>query len=268
MRIFLEHREKWIFAFVVLIAIYFGYSKKSPTVAAQASSQEVVASADFDKKVENFIINNPDVIIKSLEQMHRKKASEEQHRVSDFIKSHKEVLESVATSPFMGNKDSQNVVVAFVDYNCDYCKKLNIILNALVEKNKDVRVVLKQLPIINEASFYMSKAALAVYNFHPEKFTQFHNILFSHEYDMTKEKMQEIVANLGLDYSKLEEEMDSDKVKEEIKGVHSFANEVKINGVPALILQNEVYSGVMQLDKIEELIASQSKASNEPEAKK
>ena len=255
MRIFFEHKEKWVFLLMVLVVVYFGYGKKSAQTNQDTHTElALTAEHDFDKKVENFIMNNPEVLIKSLEQMQIKKATEEQQRVRDLIKSKKEELENVENTTFLGNKESKNVVIAFIDYNCDYCRKLNVILNALVDKNKDVKVIFKQLPIINEASFYMSKVSLAVYKLNPEKFAQFHNSIFSHEYEMTKEKMQEVVASLGMDYAKLEEEMDSIVVREEIKRVHNFANEAKINGVPALIIHDEAYPGVMQLDRIEELL--------------
>jgi protein-disulfide isomerase len=265
MRIFFEHREKWVFALIVLIAVYFGYGRKSSETPVISDS--IAVNQEFNKNVENFIMANPEVIIRSLEQMQIKKASEEQNRVSGLIKSKKEELENITTTPFLGNKDSKNIVIAFIDYNCDYCRKLNVILNALTEKNKDVRVAIKQLPIINEASFYMSKVALAIYNLHPEKFAPFHNAIFSHEYDMTKEKMQEIISGLEVDYAKVEEEMDSPRVRDEIKKIHDFANEAKINGVPAIIINDEAYQGVMQIDKIEELLTKPVKVEVAPEAK-
>ena len=254
----LAHREKWVFALIIGIAIYFGYTKRSFMHNHESTPVVTLENSELNKKIESFIMSNPEVIIKSLEQMQLRKANQEKEKVLNLLAGRKAELENITFAPFMGNKDSKNVIVAIYDYNCEYCKKFNMILNQLVEKNPDIRIMLKQLPVLDESSLYLAKMALSVYYSYPEKFLAFHNKVFSNEDVVTKDLMKKITTDLGMDYMIVEDKMESAGVKEELSRVRGVASEAKVNGVPVLIINNEVYPGVMQLDRIEEVLKKSS----------
>ena len=67
-----------------------------------------------------------------------------------FAKKILEVMPSLNTMK-LGNEDSQNIIVEFIDYNCGYCKAIHSELISLTEKeNLDLVIYFYQFPILSE----------------------------------------------------------------------------------------------------------------------
>ena len=65
-------------------------------------------------------------------------------------------------SPVLGNPDGDVAVVEFFDYRCPYCKLMATRgLIETLEQDGNVRIVMKEFPILGDDSLYAAKAALA-----------------------------------------------------------------------------------------------------------
>ena len=60
-----------------------------------------------------------------------------------------------------GNPKGDVTMVEFFDYNCGWCKKGFPEVMSLIEKDKNLRVVLKEFPIFGGDSDYAAMAAIA-----------------------------------------------------------------------------------------------------------
>ena len=61
----------------------------------------------------------------------------------------------------IGNPEGDITIVEFFDYNCGYCKRALADLNRVISKNPNIRVVLKDYPILNENSYELSQLSIA-----------------------------------------------------------------------------------------------------------
>ncbi|MCS0505197.1 DsbA family protein [Ancylobacter mangrovi] len=64
-------------------------------------------------------------------------------------------------APVTGNPRGDVTIVAFLDYNCPYCKKSAPDLARVVKEDGRIRLVYKDWPILTEASVYGAQLALA-----------------------------------------------------------------------------------------------------------
>lgn len=64
-------------------------------------------------------------------------------------------------SPVTGNPQGDVTIVAFLDYNCPYCRRSTPELTRFVKSDPNVRVVFKDWPILSETSITEAKIALA-----------------------------------------------------------------------------------------------------------
>lgn len=64
-------------------------------------------------------------------------------------------------APAFGNADGDVTIVAFLDYNCPYCKQSAPDLARVVKEDGRIRLVYKDWPILTEASVYGAQLALA-----------------------------------------------------------------------------------------------------------
>lgn len=85
-------------------------------------------------------------------------------------------------NPKMGDTNSQNEIVEFMDFKCPYCKEFHEnnfkkIKNLYINKNKsDYRVV--NASILGDDSIKASRAAHALYLYYPEQYWEFHEKIF------------------------------------------------------------------------------------------
>lgn len=101
---------------------------------------------------------------------------------------------STATDPYLGDPESENVMVSLYDYTCSHCRETHHTLRKTLERLEyDLAVILVAVPLNRHCNPEVSKApppgrplaceyarlALAVFNHDPEAFSKFDLWLFS-----------------------------------------------------------------------------------------
>ena len=64
-------------------------------------------------------------------------------------------------APEFGNADGDVTMIEFFDYQCGYCRAVFAPLMETVADDGGVRLVIKELPVLGEASVIAARAALA-----------------------------------------------------------------------------------------------------------
>ena len=81
-----------------------------------------VLSENIDEKFKNFLLNNPEIILQSLENFEKKQIAEKKERNNQIIAENRKQILSTRNGMYSGNLESKNVIIEFFDYNCSYCK--------------------------------------------------------------------------------------------------------------------------------------------------
>ena len=71
-------------------------------------------------------------------------------------------LSKLTAAPFhttVGNANGKITIVEFMDYSCGYCKAVAPSLERIAEKNSNVRIIVRYLPLFGETSSYAAKMA-------------------------------------------------------------------------------------------------------------
>ncbi|MDF2965141.1 MAG: thiol:disulfide interchange protein DsbA [Rickettsiaceae bacterium] len=248
---FNQYRGKGLLVILAVIILFAFFVKRTGNNGSD--STKTIDKTEIQEIVKSYIMNNPDVIIASLEDMQKRKIQEMKQKVQSLIEGKRGELENSAHSPFFGNDKGDIIIVEFFDYNCGYCKKANSILSELVANDTGVKVILKPLPILGESSEYAAKFALAVNSIRPDKFKAFHDDLM-HLSSFNKEVMLNLCEKHGIEYSSIEDEMDKPEVAGELQKIRDLAMEIEINGAPAFIINGEHYSGLLEMQRLQEII--------------
>ncbi len=215
------------------------------------SKEDSLSNSEIELMIEDYLLKNPEVIIKSLENYRSRQEAkmEENSKVSINNYYEKRIYE---TLPYTGNASGKIVITEFIDYNCGYCKKtLNVILE-LLSKNNNVKVVFIDFPILSETSYVAAQGALAA--FEQNAYFKFHSELLKGNRDFSEAYILEIAENLKLDTTKFIKDMKSNFVSEKLKANIKFARELNIRGTPSFIIDKKIYPGAYELVKLEEII--------------
>ena len=221
--------------------------------AAPTLTTEVLAEDAFEKKVENFLMQNPDVLARALENLQDYYAIEGAKRQRQSVLDNAEELYSSNSDFTLGPKNASVTIVEFFDYNCGYCKRVFPSLMKIVEENDDVRVVFKEFPILSENSRTAASYALALDE--QLKFLTYHSKLMSSRGSINPALLERTLKEIGVDVEAIKSRAAGTSIAETIDRTQALAGALGINGTPAFVINDEIHPGALSEDQLRELVA-------------
>ncbi len=233
----------------VLGAIAVAYSsaqQQAETPVADAMSHAPKAKvttsfSDLEEEeigalVRNYLMDNPEVIIEAVNKYSQaqRMAAEEQMKFA-AVESLPALLD--ARTSFVGGKNPDKAKVAVIemyDYHCGYCKKAAGLMNDLVKKDSDVKIVFRELPILREESEYAAEMALAARE--QGKFLELHFAMLDASGVLTEKRVDDMAKKLGLDVAKMKASIETDNIPQMINDNHMMASALGVEGTPAFII--------------------------------
>ena len=177
-----------------------------------------------------------------------KEESERENQVKSFLSANAEIVYGGTEGLIMGNPNGDVTVVEFFDYNCGYCKRALNDLTALLESDANVKVVMKEFPILSPGSVEAAKVSLAVAK--QDRYFDFHARLLNAPGQANGAKALRIAEELGLDMARIREDMNSQEVQAEIDVTQQMAAAIGIRGTPAYLVGSELVPGAVGIDSL------------------
>lgn len=204
-----------------------------------------------DPMIKDYIVNNPEIIMASLEQLDH--SSNQETPTSDSIEVSRQDLEDASNVPSMGNNSGDVTVVVFYDYSCVYCKKSVNYLDSLLASDKGIKIVFRALPILGEVSDYAARISLAVYALFPEKFQAIHHAIM-HIESFDVESINSIIVNNGLNAQDILVKAESNEIKQIVNNNVNLAVRLKAQGVPTYVINGKLMHGLTHGSKFDNAI--------------
>ncbi|AHE67780.1 protein-disulfide isomerase [Legionella oakridgensis ATCC 33761 = DSM 21215] len=178
-------------------------------------------------------MNNPEVLIEASQALQQKQQQSMQEQAKAAIAENAEQLftENLAVG---GNPKGNVTLVEFFDYQCIHCKKMKPVINELIKKDKNLRVIYKEFPIFGKTSELASQAALAAAM--QGKYQQMHDALLSVDKRLDETVIMDTAKSIGLNLEQLKKDMEGQKVADALKGNRELAENMHLMGTPAFII--------------------------------
>jgi protein-disulfide isomerase len=188
-------------------------------------------------------MKNPEVIRDAMQELDRRQAEQESQAQQSAIKDNAGAIYRTSHDLVAGNPDGKVTIVEFFDYNCGYCKRAFKDVMTMIEKDKDVRIVMKEFPILGPGSTYAARAALA--SREQGKYLEFHLAMLGYNGKIDEETVNTIAQENGLDVDKLHKDMEAASIFEALQQNMQLAETLKINGTPAFIIDQTLIPGAI-----------------------
>ena len=202
-----------------------------------------VFADEMEEKIKEFILENPEIILKSLEnyeiQLEKKQNLESRKKI---IKYKSDILDS-SNGLYSGNKKSQASIVKFSDYNCSYCKKAHQDILKLKKDFPNLKIIYKNYPILSPLSEKLARISYLIANDDNKKFNIFHNSLLSNKGPMNDKKLNSVLKDLGYDLKEIEKRMKSETINDVLNKDIKLANNLELRGTPVFIIKDEIFFG-------------------------
>ncbi len=207
-------------------------------------------SETIEKKIEDFLLNNPEVILKSLENYEKKVERNEKLKTKKNIEFNQKTLLDSSNGLFSGNKSGSKVLIEFFDYNCTYCKKAHIDIKKLIANDPEVKIIYKNFPILSEQSLKLSKIAVLLADKNTKLFNDFHNLVIEHRGIVDDEKVKKILLDLELTPQEIFNDLKKEYLDNEIKKDVELAKVLGLKGTPVFVINDEIIFGYVGYDEL------------------
>lgn len=224
-----------------------------PTAAKAEMSAE--QKKEVEALIKAYILENGGDIIQSVNNFQQKQ--EEEANKESGVKA-KALIESLKTDKnvaFAGNPKGDVMVVEFFDYNCGYCKKAFEEIRSLLKDDKDVKIVLYDMPILGPDSHEASKWAMAAKK--QNKYFEYHTALMNHQGSKDEDTYKKLAKDAGLDADKLAKDKDDPAIEEEIKTHIETARSLNIHGTPGFLINEQIFRGYIPYDAMKDAIKAE-----------
>ncbi|SLN27602.1 Disulfide bond formation protein D precursor [Roseivivax jejudonensis] len=233
----------------------------TPAVAFDITDMTDSEREAFRTEVREFLMENPQVILEAVDALEAQQAAEQAEADSELIAANAEAIFDDGYSWVGGNPDGDITVVEFMDYRCGYCRRAKEEVEQLVESDGNIRLVLKEFPILGEASLLSSRFAVATQNVAgDDAYKSVHDALMAMSNEPNETALERLANTLGLDADAIFAEMESDAVTEELQSVRALAQELQINGTPTFVMGEELVRGYVTLDQMRQIVADAREA--------
>lgn len=221
-------------------ALFAALTVPQTTWAAEFNDDQ---RSELGSIIREYLLNNPEVLRDAFQELQRREQLAEGNRLQSTIRENAANLFRSEADLVAGNPDGSITMVEYFDYNCGYCKRAMPDVLKLIDEDKDLRIVMKEFPILGPGSMFAARAALASRK--QGKYWDFHLALLGQRGQANEKSVMRVAAKVGLDVYRLRVDMESEDIGSVIGRNTSVAQALGINGTPAFILDDRIFPGAV-----------------------
>lgn len=222
---------------------------------AQTLSEDEIRELVLDT-----IRTNPEIIMEALQILDTRQQQEQANAAQAFLADQGGVLFDTSNAPVLGNPDGDVTMVEFFDYNCPFCHRAKGELDALLAADPNIRVVMREWPVLGEGSTFAARAALAARA--QGKYEAFHNALMTMPGRAEEQSVLRLAATVGLDVDQLRRDMDAPEVAEHLQISSGLARSLGFTGTPSFVVGDALAPGAISRDEMATLVAAARSATD------
>jgi len=200
--------------------------------------------------INNHIFENPHIIAESLKKYidgEKQNASLKQKKTLELNRS--AVFNVTSLTPIIGNPKGTQVMVVFMEPFCSHCRDFDVVLNEEVKKNKNLKIIARDIPFFGEKSEFVIKLMLAAYK--QGKGPQTREMVRKLNFKLLESNMLQKFKDLKLDMNQLKKDAASPEIIDFMKNNDKLSKLINIESTPSYVIDNNFYSGGVDLETLE-----------------
>ncbi|MFT8243028.1 DsbA family protein [Roseomonas sp. BN140053] len=225
----------------------------APAPAAAAQAFTPAQREEIVEVLRDALGRDPSILREAITALRQADEADRARGRRDAIANNAEALFRNAGDPSKGNPRGSLTIVEFFDARCTYCRALQPAMAELLRRDRDLRVVLKDIPILGPNSVLASRALFASQR--QNKYEPFYDALLALRTDVTEATLQAEAQRVGLDWPRLRRDMDDPAIQTRINDNLRLAQSLGIEGTPALVIGTTLVPGAVDLDTLQRLVA-------------
>jgi protein-disulfide isomerase len=226
------------------------------TPVGQAASIDPNQRTGIEQIVRDYLVQHPEVLQEAFEALQRKQAEAQAAAQKQVLSANRDKLLYSPRQMVLGNPQGDITLVEFFDYNCPYCHRALSDTMDLLRTDPNLRMVLKEFPVLGPGSTEAAKVAIALKRQGTDKYLAFHQQMLSGRGQVNEQRALDVAKNVGADMAQLKKDMADPEVQATIAEVYGLANALGISGTPSYVIGDEVVPGAVGSSALKEKITA------------
>jgi len=201
--------------------------------------------AELEQIVRETILANPEILPEAMERLRAREMKKQLASVGGDV-------EKPFPGMVLGNPNGAVTLVEFSDYACGFCRRSVSDVEALIAANSDLKVVIRELPILSPASGDAAKMAMAAAE--QGKFEAFHKAMFAAG-RVDQASIAAAARLAGIDTARAQQTIASPASAQELERNIGIARQMGFDGTPSWIIGDEIYAGAVGREELAKAIA-------------
>jgi len=233
-------RSPWVILALIIVALIGGLGGW-----LLGSRQQPTDRKAIEDIVRNYILEHPEVLPQAIQRLEARENGKQVASAGNAL-----------TAPFpgavLGNPNGAITLVEFTDYACTYCRQSVADVTAMIAANPDLRVVVREYPILIPESADAARMALAAAQ--QGRYTAFHDAMFRLG-PPTAQSIAAAAKAAGVDLAKAQAAIATGIFDVQLRGNAQLASGLGISGTPGWVVGNQLLNGAVGREALEKAIA-------------
>ncbi len=191
------------------------------------------------------LMANPEILPEAMQELQRRD-------MVARIEPLRDELEEPFPGAVLGNPDGAITLVEFSDYACGYCRQSLDDVKRLIAANPDLRVVIREYPILSAGSADAARMALAAAQ--QGRYQQFHDAMFAAD-GLSPENIEQAARESGVDIERARAAIDAGNYEGQLQNNVFLARNMGVSGTPAWVVGDQVLSGAVGVETLGAAVA-------------
>jgi len=196
------------------------------------------------KSTRDYLLSNPEVLPEAMDVLQRR---DQLARIEPL----RGQLETPFPGAVLGNPQGSVTLVEFSDYACTYCRQSLADVTALVAAHPDLRVVIREYPILAPESVDAARMALAAAQ--QGKYAAFHDAMFRLG-PPSADSIEAAAAAAGVDLARARAAIATGALDMQLQTNAQLALQLGISGTPGWVVGDQALNGAVGREAIGEAI--------------
>jgi protein-disulfide isomerase len=202
----------------------------------------IFAAPDFlaRKIVRQGLLSDPAVLSDTVDALR-------DSQYAPVLAANRSEIETPFASSWKGAAKPQVTLVEFYDYACPYCKASNPSVDRLLQEDKGLRVVYRELPILGPDSVTAARLSLAASKV--GRFTQFHDALWN-----AGRPAPDTIASAAQTAGIAATAQPDPQVEGELQKNRELAGKLGATGTPVFVVGDKILNGAVGYETLKAAI--------------
>jgi protein-disulfide isomerase len=224
--------------------------------ADKAGTAPPMDEMQLEALVDDYLMNNPSILDRMTAKLTATKKAAARAEQAKLIAANYSAIYDDAGNVVIGNPDGDVTLVEMFDYNCGYCRGAVPDMAALIQEDPNLKIILKEFPILSDGSVEAAKVAVLVNEDRKLDYWAFHQKLFSTRGAVDAGAALSAAEAVGGNRVSMMIDMNKASIGDTLQKSYELAEALNVSGTPTYIIGDELIPGAIGLEALKTKIAN------------